>query len=132
MDAPLGLGTSGDILKVAVWHSAPRPSAATNFQDPCLLAGSSEYVHSRSFHGNSREREATPPDKLPVIDDQPAGNDILPPMDDDTFQQLLDSIVTPSLFAGGADSIAGSPKESPTAGHNPSASPSHALNSEDP
>lgn len=75
--------------------------------------------------------ETTPPDHQPVLDDKPDGDEILPPMDNGIFQELLDSIGTPSPVTARDDSVTRSPKELPTTGHVLSASPRPALDSED-
>ncbi|XP_078533765.1 uncharacterized protein LOC144819948 [Lissotriton helveticus] len=78
----------------------------------------------------SQQEETTHPDQQPVLDDQSVGDDILPAMNDDTLQQLLESNGTSSPVRARGDSFTGSPEAPPFKEQAPSASQS--LDSEEP
>lgn len=64
--------------------------------------------------------------------DEHVGDDNPASLDDDTFQQVLDSIATPSLVMTRNGRVAGSPEEPLTKGHVPYVSSSLALDSKEP
>lgn len=79
-----------------------------------------------------QEDVPTTPDPLHVLDEDSAEDDSLPTLNQDTLQEILYSIWTPSPVAQSGDSIGGSPEDSPITQQTPPASLPPVLDSEEP
>ncbi|KAJ1209842.1 hypothetical protein NDU88_005214 [Pleurodeles waltl] len=74
-----------------------------------MLRSSSELDRYRVL--KERDGQTTSHVDQPVCDAQPVEDTMLAPMDEDTFQQLLDTFETSSMVLASEGNIVGSPDE---------------------
>ncbi|KAJ1092366.1 hypothetical protein NDU88_005476 [Pleurodeles waltl] len=111
---------------------------------PDLLAPESTSPETNSMHSSCIdrtikrkdirahiERQTASPEDQPVCDVQPVDDTNLPPMDKDTFQQVLRTFEASPLVFTRKDSIVGSPDEPTQTGHGPSTYHNTSKDSDD-